>query len=181
MVQIGITSIGILNGIVGDAAFSAPFAAWLHGTLDIGDRAARDHRHRRWSSSSITFLTIIFGELVPKRLGQLYPETIARLVARPMEWLSLVTRPFVRAAVVLHRSDAAAARHARRPRPQRHRGGDRRQPRGGARRRRDRGAGAPDGAQRVSPRRAPGRLDDDSARRDRLARGDRRRRTRCCA
>ena len=36
--------------------------------------------------------------------------------------------------------------------------------------RRDRGAGAPDGAQRVPPRRAPGRLDDDPARRDRLAR-----------
>ena len=44
----------------------------------------------------ITFLTIIFGELVPKRLGQMYPETVARLVARPMEWLSLIARPFVR-------------------------------------------------------------------------------------
>jgi putative hemolysin len=30
----------------------------------------------------ITFLTIIFGELVPKRLGQMYPENVARLVAR---------------------------------------------------------------------------------------------------
>jgi putative hemolysin len=45
---------------------------------------------------AITFLTIIFGELVPKRLGQLYPETVARLIARPMEWLSLVGRPFVK-------------------------------------------------------------------------------------
>ena len=43
----------------------------------------------------ITFLTIIFGELVPKRLGQMYPETVARLVARPMNWLSTATRPFV--------------------------------------------------------------------------------------
>jgi putative hemolysin len=30
----------------------------------------------------ITFLTIIFGELVPKRLGQMYPENVARLVSR---------------------------------------------------------------------------------------------------
>jgi putative hemolysin len=32
----------------------------------------------------ITFLTIIFGELVPKRMGQMYPESVARLVAKPM-------------------------------------------------------------------------------------------------
>jgi putative hemolysin len=43
----------------------------------------------------ITVLTIIFGELVPKRVGQLYPETVARLVARPMNWLSTATRPLV--------------------------------------------------------------------------------------
>ena len=52
VVQIGITSIGILNGIVGDAAFSAPFARWLHETFGMRDRAGRDHRHRAWSSSS---------------------------------------------------------------------------------------------------------------------------------
>jgi putative hemolysin len=94
-VQIGITSIGILNGIVGEAAFSQPLAAWLDKTFPaLPDRAA--------SISAtglvvviITFLTIIFGELVPKRIGQLYPETIARLAATPMNWLSTATRPFV--------------------------------------------------------------------------------------
>ena len=45
----------------------------------------------------ITFLTIIFGELVPKRLGQMYPETVARFVARPMDWLS-ADRAAVRAS-----------------------------------------------------------------------------------
>jgi putative hemolysin len=45
---------------------------------------------------TITFLTIIFGELVPKRIGQMYPETVARMVSRPMEGLSLITRPFVK-------------------------------------------------------------------------------------
>jgi putative hemolysin len=43
----------------------------------------------------ITFLTIIFGELVPKRLGQMYPERVAVLVARPMDMLSSTVRPFV--------------------------------------------------------------------------------------
>ena len=43
----------------------------------------------------ITFLTIIFGELVPKRVGQMYPERVAVLVARPMNMLSTAARPFV--------------------------------------------------------------------------------------
>ncbi|HRI18232.1 MAG TPA: hemolysin family protein, partial [Burkholderiaceae bacterium] len=94
-VQIGITSIGVLNGIVGDAAFSAPFAQWLHATFGIHDRAA-DITATAMVVVSITFVTIIFGELVPKRLGQMYPEAVARRVARPMEWLSLIARPFVK-------------------------------------------------------------------------------------
>ena len=95
VVQIGITSIGVLNGIVGDAAFSAPFAAWLHQTFDIHDRAA-EIAATAMVVVVITFATIIFGELVPKRLGQMYPESVARLVARPMQWLALLTRPFVK-------------------------------------------------------------------------------------
>ncbi len=95
VVQIGITSIGVLNGIVGDAAFSAPFAKWLHETFAIHDRAA-DITATAMVVVVITFLTIIFGELVPKRIGQMYPEAVARVVARPMEWLSIGTRPFVK-------------------------------------------------------------------------------------
>ena len=95
VVQIGITSIGILNGIVGDAAFSEPFAKWLHETLPIHDRAA-EITATAMVVVVIAFLTIIFGELVPKRLGQMYPEAVARLVARPMEWLSIAARPFVK-------------------------------------------------------------------------------------
>jgi len=95
VVQIGITSIGVLNGIVGDAAFSEPFAKWLHETLPIHDRAA-EITATAMVVVVITFLTIIFGELVPKRLGQMYPEAVARLVARPMEWLSIAARPFVK-------------------------------------------------------------------------------------
>jgi putative hemolysin len=94
-VQIGITSIGILNGIVGEAAFSAPLATWLKATFEVPERAA-DIGSLALVVVIITFLTIIFGELVPKRLGQMYPENVARLVARPMRGLSFIARPFVR-------------------------------------------------------------------------------------
>ena len=94
VVQVGITSIGVLNGIVGDAAFSAPFARWLQGTFPLHGRAA-EITATAMVVVTITFLTIIFGELVPKRIGQMFPERVARLVAQPMEWLSMVGRPFV--------------------------------------------------------------------------------------
>jgi putative hemolysin len=94
-VQIGITSIGILNGIVGEAAFAGPLAVWLVAAVEVPAKIAG------WLATGlvvviITFITIIFGELVPKRVGQMYPEAVARVVAPPMGWLSALTRPFVR-------------------------------------------------------------------------------------
>ncbi len=94
-VQIGITSIGVLNGIVGEAAFSQPLAAWLMHTFPALPVKGAALSATALVVVIITFLTIIFGELVPKRVGQLYPETVARLVATPMNWLSTATRPFV--------------------------------------------------------------------------------------
>ncbi len=94
-VQIGITSIGVLNGIVGEAAFSGPVAIWLRSVFPLMSAVAADVSATATVVLSITFLTIIFGELVPKRVGQMYPERVAVLVARPMNWLSTATRPFV--------------------------------------------------------------------------------------
>jgi len=93
-VQIGITSIGLLNGIVGEAAFADPLAAWMVGRFGIPGEAA-EIVATAIVVVLITFLTIVFGELVPKRMGQMYPEPVARLVARPMNWISLATKPFV--------------------------------------------------------------------------------------
>ncbi len=92
-VQVGITSIGVLNGIVGEAAFSGDVAVWLVG-LGITESAAAITA-TALVVTVITFTTIIFGELVPKRIGQLYPEPVARLVARPMAWLAGIAKPFV--------------------------------------------------------------------------------------
>ncbi len=93
-VQIGITSIGVLNGIVGENAFSDPLARWLVATFDVAAHPAAIGA-TALVVLIITVLTIIFGELVPKRVGQMYPETVARLVAQPMNWLSAAARPIV--------------------------------------------------------------------------------------
>ena len=93
-VQVGITSIGMLNGIIGEAAFSGALSA-LKQTWGVSVRAA-DISATALVVVVITYITIVFGELVPKRIGQLYPETVARLVARPMMWVAIGARPFVR-------------------------------------------------------------------------------------
>ncbi len=114
-VQVGITSIGVLNGIVGEAAFSQGVAQWLHG-FGVADKAAAISA-TAIVVTLITYTTIIFGELVPKRIGQLYPELVSRWVARPMLWLARAAGPFVKllsgsTAVVLKllRIDTNAAR-----------------------------------------------------------------------
>ncbi|WP_374668478.1 hemolysin family protein [Ramlibacter sp.] len=93
-VQVGITSIGMLNGIIGEAAFSAGLAEWLRGH-------GLPHRASEIGATAlvvtiITYLTIVFGELVPKRIGQLYPEAVSRLAARPMGWVARGAGPFVK-------------------------------------------------------------------------------------
>ncbi len=93
-VQIGITSIGVLNGIVGEAAFSSPLAHWLQHTVHLPAPYAGGVA-TGLVVVIITVVTIIFGELVPKRLGQMFPETLARRIAWPMNALSAATRPLV--------------------------------------------------------------------------------------
>jgi putative hemolysin len=93
-VQIGITSIGLLNGIVGESAFAGPFGDWLEHRLGVA-QAVAEIVATAGVVVLITFGTIIFGELVPKRIGQMFPELVARLFARPMDWLSKATKPFV--------------------------------------------------------------------------------------
>ena len=92
-VQIGITSIGVLNGIVGEAAFSAGVSQWLLAQ-GVGDTVA-DGLATALVVTVITFSTIVFGELVPKRIGQLFPETVARVAAPVMLTLATLAKPFV--------------------------------------------------------------------------------------
>lgn len=93
-IQIGITSIGVLNGVFGEAALAQPMAQWLQAHAGLSASTASTVG-TAVAVVGITYLSIVIGELVPKRLGQSNPEAIARLVARPIQWLAQMTRPFV--------------------------------------------------------------------------------------
>ena len=92
-VQVGITSIGMLNGIIGEAAFSGGLSLWLQ-SVSVAPRVA-EISATALVVTVITFITIVFGELVPKRIAQLHPEATARLVSRPMSWVAVAAKPFV--------------------------------------------------------------------------------------
>lgn len=93
-IQIGITSISILNGIVGETVLAGPLSLWLQ-SLGVPPESA-DLPATALVVVVITYVSIVIGELVPKRIAQFNPEGVARLVARPMFWLAIITRPFVR-------------------------------------------------------------------------------------
>ena len=92
-VQIGITSIGILNGIFGESILAEPFAIWLQ-TVGVSAEIA-PILATVLVVVVVTYVSIVIGELVPKRIGQISAETIACLIARPMAILAIITRPFV--------------------------------------------------------------------------------------
>lgn len=92
-VQIGITAIGVLSGIVGEVALARPLASTLqHLGLEphVSSYAATG-----LAVAAITYLTIVIGELVPKRLGQNNAEEIARVIALPILLLANLAKPFV--------------------------------------------------------------------------------------
>lgn len=92
-VQMGITVIGILTGIYSGEQITDDFSAFLaqwpvFAKYSYGIATAI-------VVIIVTYFTIIFGELVPKRIGLSKPEKIAKLVARPMRILSMITYPFI--------------------------------------------------------------------------------------
>ncbi len=92
-IQIGITSIGILSGIVGHGAFAIPLSQQLQDLGFPPQTAA--FVSTAIVVVTITYISIVAGELVPKRIGQISPEPIACAVSRPMQLLASLTRPFV--------------------------------------------------------------------------------------
>jgi putative hemolysin len=98
-VQIGITLVGIIAGAFSGATLGQRLGAWLNtfpsispygNSVGIGITVV-----------GITYLSLIIGELVPKRIALTQPERVATLVAGPMRWLSWVAAP---AVWVLHLS-----------------------------------------------------------------------------
>ena len=92
-VQIGITLIGIFAGAFGGATLAEGVALYLAPIPAIGDYA--------YTISLtlvvliITYLSLVVGELAPKRVALQNPERIAMMVAKPMGYLSVLTSPVV--------------------------------------------------------------------------------------
>ena len=92
-IQIGITAIGVLNGIVGEAAIAGPLANQL---IELGVPAGTSAWFATFFVVAIvTYFTIVVGELVPKRLAQMNAEGISRFVSSPISFLAKVAHPFV--------------------------------------------------------------------------------------
>lgn len=93
-VQIGITLIGILSGAVGGATL----AQRIKPTLDTIPllRPYSEGISVVIVVTIITYLSLVVGELAPKRVALSNPENIACTVAKPMRSLSFITAPFVR-------------------------------------------------------------------------------------
>jgi putative hemolysin len=92
-VQVGITTIGILTGAIGEASVArrlggsfeqVPLIAPYADALALGVMVV-----------ALTYVSLILGELVPKRLALTHPEVIASVIARPMQILAAIGRPVV--------------------------------------------------------------------------------------
>jgi len=93
-IQVGITLIGIMSGALGEAALTDKLESYLERFSDVAPY--REGLALTIVVISITFFSLIIGELVPKRLALLKPERIAMIMARPMSWLSMLAYPLVK-------------------------------------------------------------------------------------
>jgi putative hemolysin len=92
-IQIGITLIGILNGLYSGEAFAGDLAKVL-SLIPVIQPYSLTVSHII-IVVVITYLTLVLGELVPKRVGMGFAEQVATFVAKPMDFLSKLTAPFV--------------------------------------------------------------------------------------
>ncbi|MBU8975103.1 hemolysin family protein [Lysobacter sp. MMG2] len=93
-VQVGITSIGILTGTFGGESIGLAIAGWVQGVWPNAAQYARPIGLGT-AVTLITAASVIFGELIPKRLALTASERIACAVAIPLYWLSRIARPAV--------------------------------------------------------------------------------------
>ncbi len=92
-VQVGITLVGVLAGAIGTATIAAKLSEILSTIAFLAP-------YRNLVSVGvvvvvITYLSLIFGELVPKRVALTDPERTAMRVAAPMQWLAKAASPVV--------------------------------------------------------------------------------------
>ncbi len=92
-VQIGITLIGVLAGVYSGASFAGPLERWME-TLGLFAGYAEPLAYGA-VVVSVTYLSLVIGELVPKRWALGRPEAIATAVAPTMRWIATASAPIV--------------------------------------------------------------------------------------
>lgn len=93
VVQIGITLVGILAGAYGGATLAEPLAHWLSQWPSLAPYAPTGSLVA--VVVAITYLSLIVGELVPKRVAMQFSENLACIAAPPMHALSVLFKPLV--------------------------------------------------------------------------------------
>jgi putative hemolysin len=93
-IQVGITLIDVMTGAIGGATLAVIVSGWFAKAPQL--KPYSDSLGLFIVVGTITFFSIILGELVPKRLAIQNPERVASIIARPMEVASRVMRPIVR-------------------------------------------------------------------------------------
>ncbi len=92
-IQVGITTVGILSGAIGETALVDPLTAWLGNFTSIA------HYARNISLiiviAGLTYFSVVIGELIPKQLGLLAPEKTASFIAPAMNKLARIAKPLV--------------------------------------------------------------------------------------
>jgi putative hemolysin len=92
-VQIGITLIGLLTGMYSGDNITSDLELFI-----VGIPVLAPYSHSLAVGTvlvGITYLSLVLGELVPKRLGMAKPEAISKFMAKPMNVLSKATAPFI--------------------------------------------------------------------------------------
>ncbi len=92
-VQIGITLIGILTGVFSGDQITTDVRNYIAGFESL--RIYADSLAVGIVVVILTFFSLVLGELLPKRIGLNHPEKIAKTVALPMKWISIITWPFI--------------------------------------------------------------------------------------
>lgn len=92
-IQIGITLVGIFTGVYSGENIADDLQVIL-SRIGVPDAYSRSLA-LGVVVVLVTFLTLVLGELVPKRIGLAMPERVAKLVSRPIHFFSVLTRPFI--------------------------------------------------------------------------------------
>lgn len=92
-IQIGITLIGLLTGMYGGAELTGPVARYMEQIPALAPYAVT--LSMGLILTVVTYLSLIFGELVPKQLAISFPEAISTKTAKPMRWFTLLCLPIV--------------------------------------------------------------------------------------